>query len=315
LSTLDWPRLARDAGLTTIGTHVTPSQVAAFIQSDAGQQFLADCKKFNLRVEHELHAMKDLLPRGLFDKNPQLFRMNKEGTRVPDYNCCAHSTEALDIIAENAVKYARILPSSTHRYFYWLDDGAPICYCDECRHFSASEQALLIENAVIRKLRAQVPTATLAHLAYISTMKPPQKVKPEEGIFLEFAPIYRSWSRPLADENALPDINKPENGEVITHGNTIELLKQNLEVFGNAKAQVLEYWLDVSLQSRWQQPSVKLSFHPAICKSDVNTYGNLGIKHITTFAAYINGNYLQKYKDVSFIKTYGHILEEYMLRK
>src|SRR6476620_11103279 len=210
LSTLDWPRLASEADLTTIGTHVTPSQVAAFIGSSKGEQFLKDCSKYNLRVEHELQAMKDLLPRNLFEKNPLLFRMNKEGVRVNDYNCCAHAAEGLDIIADNAVKYARLLPSSTHRYFYWIDDGAPMCYCDQCREYSASEQALLIENAIIRKLRAQIPGATLAHLAYITTMKPPQKVKPAEGIFLEFAPIYRSWAHPLKDISALPDINKPD---------------------------------------------------------------------------------------------------------
>lgn len=308
LATLDWPRLANDADLTTIGTHVTPSQVAAFINSKKGQQFLADCSKYNLRVEHELHAMKDLLPRNLFEKNPLLFRMNKEGFRVNDFNCCAHSAEGLDIIADNAVKYARLLPSTTHRYFYWIDDGAPMCYCEQCREYSESEQALLIENAMIKKLRAQISEASLAHLAYITTMKPPQKVKPAEGIFLEFAPIYRSWFRPLKDRSALPDIHKPDNGQVITHGDTLQLLKDNLKVFGAEHAQVLEYWLDVSLQSRWHKPSVKLSFDPTVLQSDVTTYTGLGIKNITTFAAYVNGEYKNRYKDMSFISTYGEIL-------
>ena len=133
-------------------------------------------------------------------------------------------------------------------------------------------------------------------------------MKPAEGIFLEFAPIYRSWARPLEDKWALPDINKPGNGQVITHGDTMQLLKDNLKVFGAENAQVLEYWLDVSLQSHWQQPSVKLAFDPSVLKSDVTTYADLGVKNITTFAVYVNSEYVNKYKDISFINTYGRIL-------
>jgi hypothetical protein len=314
LSTLDWPRLASDAGLTTIGTHITPSQVAAFIHSDAGQKFIEDCKKYKLQVEHELHAMKDLLPRELFNKNPAMFRMSKEGIRTPDFNCCAHSLEGVAIIAENAVKYSEILPSTTGRYFYWMDDGAPMCYCKDCKQLSESEQALLIENAIIKTLREKIPEASLAHLAYVSKMKPPEKVKPAKGVFLEFAPIYRSWAKPLKESTAMPDINIPDNGEEIPHGKTLDLLKKNLKVFPAATAQVLEYWLDVSLQSRWQKPAKKLSWHPDVCKSDVNTYTSLGIRHITSFAAYIDADYKQAYSDLSFIKEYGQILKEYAVK-
>ena len=199
LETLNWPLLARDAGLTTIGTHITPSQVSAFIQSPKGRQFLADCRKYNIEVEHELHSMKDLLPRALFSQRPELFRMNEEGVRVADYNCCVSSTAALDIIAENAVKYAAILTPTTGRYFYWIDDAVPMCKCPKCKGFSDTDQAVIIENAMLRALRKKDPKATLAHLAYVNTITPPKDIKPEEGLFLEFAPIYRQWNRPLTD--------------------------------------------------------------------------------------------------------------------
>lgn len=315
LSSLDWPRLAHDAGLTTIGTHVTPSQVSAFIKSDKGQKFLEDCKKYNLNVEHELHAMSDLLPRSLFANNPTMFRMNLDGVRTADFNCCANSPAALDIIAENAVKYAEVLTSTTGRYFYWIDDGAPMCSCEKCHDLSPSEQALLIENAVIKAIRKTTANASVAHLAYITTMKPPVKVEPEDGIFLEFAPIYRSWSKPLSDKTALPEINIPSNGEQITHAKTIDLLKHNLQVFPANTAQVLEYWLDVSLQSHWQKPAVKLAWNPDVCRSDVQTYVDMGINHITSFAVYIDDAYKNKYGDISFIKEYGRILNEYSISK
>jgi hypothetical protein len=69
--------------------------------------------------------MKELLPRSLFEKNPELFRMNDKGERSPDSNCCVHSERALEIIAENAVTIAKDLQPTTGRYFYWGDDGQP----------------------------------------------------------------------------------------------------------------------------------------------------------------------------------------------
>jgi len=315
LETLDWPLLAHQAELTTIGTHITPSQVAAFIQSSKGQRFLEDCKKYKIEVEHELHSMHDLLPRELFQKKPEMFRMNDNGERVPDYNCCVSSTDALDIIAENAVKYAAILTPTTGRYFYWIDDAVPMCKCPLCKDFSDSDQALIIENAMIKALRRKDPNASLAHLAYVNTMPPPKKVKPEPGIFLEFAPIYREWDKPLSDSAAGIVATKQGAGDRLTHGQTMQLLKENLEVFPADTSQVLEYWLDVSLQSHWKKPATKVAWYPEVCSSDIQTYADAGVKHITTFAVYIDGDYKERYKDLSFVKEYGKILKTYGVKK
>ncbi|MGX5819854.1 DUF4838 domain-containing protein [Chitinophaga lutea] len=314
LETLNWPLLAHDSGLTTIGTHITPSQVSAFIQSAKGQQFLTDCRKYNIQVEHELHSMHDLLPRALFQQRPELFRMNDEGVRVADYNCCVSSADALDIIAENAVKYAAVLTPTTGRYFYWIDDAVPMCKCPKCKVFSDTDQALIIENAMIRALRKKDPKATLAHLAYVNTMTPPQNIKPEEGIFLEFAPIYRDWHKPLADAAAGKVAPKQGDGGLLTHAETVRLLHENLKVFPADTAQVLEYWLDVSLQSKWKKPAVKVDWHPDVCKSDIKTYADAGIRHITTFAVYIDGAYKAAYKDLGFVNEYGKILKDYGMK-
>ena len=53
--------------------------------------------------------MKELLPRNLFEKNAELFRMNEKGERTPDANCCVQSERVLEIIAENAVAIAHAL--------------------------------------------------------------------------------------------------------------------------------------------------------------------------------------------------------------
>ena len=183
LRTLDWPERAKRAGLTTIATHIFPHEVAAFMQKDEGQQFWESCQRLGIQVEHELHAMSDLLPRSLFDKDPGMFPLNDQGQRVRDYNLCVHSAAALEVVAENAIKYTKILRATTHRYFYWIDDGKPMCRCPRCRELTDSDQALLLEHHVLQAIRQVDPQATLGHLAYARTLQPPQTDQTVAGDF------------------------------------------------------------------------------------------------------------------------------------
>ena len=154
IKTIDWPKLAYENGINTIGIHVTPGigtddspdQIVQFIHSDKGKKFLSDCKKYGIDIEYQLHAMANLLPRELFAEDSTLFRMNESGRRVNDYNLCVHSQKALSKVAEKALYYAKQLPTTNHRYYYWIDDGHPMCRCPDCSKFSDSEQALIVEN-------------------------------------------------------------------------------------------------------------------------------------------------------------------------
>ena len=44
-----------------------------WIQGPKGKTLLASCKLHGINVEYEVHAVKELLPRSLFDKNPSMF--------------------------------------------------------------------------------------------------------------------------------------------------------------------------------------------------------------------------------------------------
>lgn len=307
LETVDWPTLAAENGINTIGTHVYPEQVLKFMQSEKGKDFQESCRKHGIAVEHQLHSMSELLPRGLYSEDSSMFRMNEEGRRVADFNCCVSSKKALGIIARNALKYAQLLPSGNHRYYFWLDDGKPTCQCPLCSGYTASEQALIIENEMIKALKTHDPQAGLAHLAYLNTLDAPEKVKPEEGIFLEFAPIKRSWEKPLADTLA--------TGRGMSHSENLRYLHDNLKVFPAETAVVLEYWLDASLFSNWKKPAVKLPWHGEVFKSDIDTYAKLGIRNITSFAVYMDADYFKEYPDKSCLKEYGEGLNTYRLTK
>lgn len=312
ITSVEWVKMAAENGINTIGTHKMPGSKTSceamieFMQSEEGKAFLAECEKYGIDVEHQLHVMKELLPRNLFDEDPSMFRMNEEGERVADYNCCAHSEKGLDIIAKNAVEIAKLLPPTNHRYYFWLDDGKPVCHCPQCKEFSPSEQALIIENRIIGALREFDPQAQLAHLAYHNTVQAPRKVKPAEGLFLEFAPYFRSWEHPLTEL----DIER----RGMTHGENLTCLKENLEVFDVETAVVLEYWLDVSLFSRWKKPAVELPWRKDVFLSDIDTFAKMGVKNITTFAVMMDSEYFSKYS-VEPVKEYGKGLNDYVLAK
>jgi hypothetical protein len=289
----DWPERIQRAGLTTLALHHGRSvaEVVKFVESPTGQLALGNARKFGLKIEYELHAMSDLLPRALFQKDRTFFRMDAKGDRIEDFNFCVHSPQALEIVTENALDFAQKLRPSTGRYFYWGDDGRPWCHCAKCRELSDSEQALIMENALVRALRRHDRGAQLSHLAYATTIQPPQKIRPEPGVFLEYAPIQRRYDVPYARQTGGKD--SPAN------------LEANLRVFPVETAQVLEYWLDVSRFSSWQRPARKLPWNRDVFLADLETYAAQGIRHVTTFAAFIDANYVELHGEPDAIQEYG----------
>ncbi|WP_397569022.1 DUF4838 domain-containing protein [Schlesneria sp. T3-172] len=311
LSLRDWPERCAQAGINTIGLHAAQrfNVLINFIQSDAGQSFLNRCRQLGIEVEYELHAVGELLSRELFYKDPTLFRLDEHGNRTFDSNCNPFSKTALDLIAEEAVRIARILTPTTHRYFYWPDDGAKWDYSEQAKGLNASDQALIVENHILKALRREVhPAATLAHISYSHTLAAPTQIRPEPGIFLEFAPFARDLNKPISDREAKTRSTNPDPS---TNFGYLDILKKNMDVFGVENTQVLEYWLDVSLFSRWTRPAVKVPWKEEVCRSDVATYRQLGVRNITTFATYIDADYVQNHGDPQpVLNSYGRALAQ-----
>lgn len=285
-ATWPWIAKAKAAGLTTIALHAGPAQSEPFAKSEEGRAFFAECRKQGIEVECEAHAVIDLLPRNLFAKDPTLFRMNDAGERVSDTNCCVSSPAAVEIICENAVKSAQVFRPTTSRYFYWIDDGQPMCRCPKCKGLSDTDQALVLENAMVKALKRFDDKAALAHLCYANTLKPPTQVKPDPGIFLEYAPIQRRYDKPLSCR------------DVSVHAELIDALDANLAVFGTEGAQALEYWLDVSRFSGWKRENLtKIPWNNEVFQDDLRFYAKRGIGHVTTFAVWLDGTYVQRFGD------------------
>jgi len=57
----------------------------------------------------------------------------------------------------------------------------------------------------------------------------------------------------------------------------------------------LEYWLDASRYSHWQRPAVKLPWDREVLRADVETYRARGIRHIASFAVWVDADYVATY--------------------
>jgi hypothetical protein len=152
-----------------------------------------------------------------------------------------------------------------------------------------------VETRILKALRSLDPKAQVAHLAYANSLQPPKQIKPPEGIFLEYAPINRRYDIPYAQQGP-----NQQDG--------LDALDANLEVFPRDTAQALEYWLDVSRFSHWKRPAVKLPWKKEVFLADVEAYRKRGIRHITTFAVWIDASYKERFGNIDFIDEYGERL-------
>lgn len=246
-----------------------------------------------IAVEHEMHALRWLMPASLFGAHPDWFRMNERGERTNDFNICASNPDALACLSERSALAARLLPSATHRYHFWIDDRKDAhCRCPACRHLSASDQALILCNAILEGLQRTDPAAQLCYLAYFDTMPLPRHAEPRDGIYLEYAPMGRDFSRPLTDRSCEKNVSE-------TAG-----LRDLLAFFGREGATACEYWLDNSMYSGWKKPPKPFVWNRAVTEADLVFYEDMGFDFATTFACFLGPDYETEHGSFPDISAY-----------
>ena len=299
-----WKKLFLDSGLDTLGIHPAGGVYAhlsldAFLKSlekPDVQRFIYDLKSNGNNVQLECHALSWLLPRTLFEKHPLWFRQDETGKRTPDFNMCPSCEDALEYLSERTRLLASLIPWNGKYFHLWIDDVASApCRCEKCALLSPSDQAMMIYNAMLKGLNVYRSDARLAYLAYHGAMDTP-KVKPDEGIFLEFAPIRRCFEHPIND------VNCSKNAAELAS------LDSLLDFFGKTDAKVLEYWMDNSLFSGWKKPYKELKLNTAVLQKDVEFYRSKGFEHITSFGCFLGEEYAEQY-GIPPINKYGHTLK------
>ena len=88
-----------------------------------------------------------------------------------------------------------------------------------------------------------------------------------------------------------------------------EKLRRLLAVFPAGTAQVLEYWLDVSIQKREAGGKLvaPLPYVSEVVEADIAAYRALGIRNFTTFAVGMDQEYFRRYGD-GVLRDYARLL-------
>ena len=276
--------------------HASMENCIKMLETDEWRHFRRHMDKAGIAVEFEMHALSWILNRSLFDKHKEWFRMNEDGVRVPEFNCCASNPDVIDYIRERSAKLARIFHPDTDKYYFWIDDVASAsCQCEKCRALSPSDQALTLYNAIADGLSSVNSRAKQSYLAYYATLPVPTNVKKRDNVFLEFAPLARDFDVSLFDESREKNYSQ------------VKTLPALLDFFGRDDAKVLEYWMDNSLFSGWKKPPKELHFNAKTCEADVNRYKELGFTSITSFGCFLGEDYRDLYGDAD-LSEYDRIL-------
>lgn len=286
----------RAAGADVLGLHPVGGNKATsslenlliWLKTDKGRMLLSYARSLGLEIEYEMHAASFLVPREMFSSHPEYFR-EANGVRTNDYNFCVSSDEMLRLMAKNAAALGRVLSPDTHDYYFWLDDAENNrCECEKCRTLSASDQSLIVANAIADELRRFDSSARVCYLAYLGTLTPPKSVKPAPGVFLEYAPMKRDRSIPVWEDD-----------------NVKHELAALFDVFEPGEAKILEYWYDNSMFSNWKKPPKKFTPDNERIAREIEFYRSLGVGNVTSFACYLGADYEALYgaPDFSAIRS------------
>lgn len=286
----------RAAGADVLGLHPVGGNKATsslenlliWLKTDKGRRLLSYARSLGLEIEYEMHAASFLVPREMFSSHPEYFR-EANGVRTNDYNFCVSSDEMLRTVANRAAELVSKLDYSSHDYYLWQDDvDGGECGCEKCRTLSASDQSLIIANAIADELRRFDSSARVCYLAYLGTLTPPKSVKPAPGVFLEYAPMKRDRSIPVwKDDNVKRE------------------LAALFDVFEPGEAKILEYWYDNSMFSNWKKPPKKFTPDNERIAKEIEFYRSLGVGNVTSFACYLGADYEALYgaPDFSAVKS------------
>ena len=159
-----------------------------------------------LRLEVGGHGMSACLPRELFDKEPELFRMFQpedfSGKRMKDSNFCATNPKTREIVKENFKK--KLIIAQRQGYYAvhgWADDlpGGGWCMCSRCRALLGTDQSQLTMNLEAQAVRELGANLRVPAIAYHDTMFPSQTIAPDPLCFMLFAPRERCYAHALND--------------------------------------------------------------------------------------------------------------------
>ncbi|MCM8768245.1 MAG: DUF4838 domain-containing protein, partial [Candidatus Omnitrophica bacterium] len=164
------------------------------------------------------HTAGYLVPRQIYyDKHPEYFRLQGDGTRLPKDTSnfrtviCTTHPDVLKISAQRALRWIALQPD---RKFFSITQGDDHewCRCDRCRSMeyqpgNYSDMMLYWVNYVAREVAKKYPDKSIITYAYGPTQPPPVKLKPEPNVYI----FYCAWPNASSAPCGIRDFDAPEN--------------------------------------------------------------------------------------------------------
>jgi hypothetical protein len=212
--------------------------------------------------EYGGHVLQLLLPRDRFGANPGYFPADASGARNPRGNLCVSNADALALVRDAAIRYARDNPECALLHVWGADvwEGA-WCRCNGCAALSPQSQYMKVVNAIAEALAGE-GAPPVAYLAYHDTIEPDSALRPLPNVSFEWAPRERCYSHAIDD--AACEINP----------RYWKSLKRYMELF-DGRGHVFEYYADAILFGGIAAAS------PSIIARDLRAYRALGLGSVS----------------------------------
>jgi len=201
----------------------------------------------------------------LFELHPEWFGMDENGKRSPDKHTvfCTSNRDAVDYLLKNVIDYLKFHPE-IEVFDFWPPDMDKWCCCPECSKTTPEQRHFELVNHVAAELKKQLPKVKLECLAYSRYLTPPENVKLDPAVLLDFCPITQNFQAQFYDTTSVNNKMYDEN------------LKKWLEAF---KGEISIY----SYYRKYKWRSLPNIF-PHYLQNELKYFRNTGIKGISIYS-------------------------------
>jgi hypothetical protein len=147
----------------------------------------------------------------LFEQHADWFGKDAKGQpqRAKGRVFCTSNADAASSLINNFTSYIKDRPE-IQIYDFWPPDGAKWCECEKCTALGTPSDRQAILVAQVKEAAKKVrPDLRLEVLAYHTSVAPPQKLKLDPEILLDFCPISQQFDVQINDPSS------PKNKEYV----------------------------------------------------------------------------------------------------
>jgi hypothetical protein len=132
----------------------------------------------------------------LFDLHPEWFGMEENGKRSSDKHAvfCTSNDEAVHYLQNNVVAYLKSHPE-IEIFDFWPPDMERWCNCPECKKTTPEHRHFKLVNKMAKVIKEQVEDRTLECLAYSRYVVPPEDVKLDSAVLLDFCAVTQNFQK------------------------------------------------------------------------------------------------------------------------